>query len=94
MEGIHASDPGKHIRVTVGGEYLEIEKPKKLVYTWLWEGSPPETHTTTVTILLKKVGENKTEVTLIHTGFADENMKKDHNQGWEPTFRRLEKFLS
>jgi uncharacterized protein YndB with AHSA1/START domain len=93
MVGVHPGDD-KSMNVAVGGEYLEIERPNKLVYTWLWEGAPKETHTTTVQVMLKKIGENKTELTLIHSGFPDDNMEMQHNQGWISTLNNLERFLS
>lgn len=93
MEGHDMPDPSHNGKVTVAGEYLEIDKPNKLVYTWLWEGLPAETHKTTVTILLKKLDENRTELTLIHAGFADDKMQQEHNTGWLSTLKKLEEFL-
>lgn len=79
--------------LTLNGKYLEIDKPHKLVYTWLWEGQDPQTHNTTVTILLSKLEENKTEVILIHSGFPDQNMVDEHTFGWNSTLKNLQKFL-
>jgi uncharacterized protein YndB with AHSA1/START domain len=93
MEGSTAEDPNHTRQLAVVGEYLEIEKPNKLVFTWLWEGSPRETHTTTVTILLQKIDEGITKLTLLHTGFVDENMQNEHKMGWISTLGKLEKFL-
>jgi len=36
--------------VTVHGRFLKIEPPRKLVYTWLWDGAFAEMPETTVTI--------------------------------------------
>jgi uncharacterized protein YndB with AHSA1/START domain len=94
MEGNPTGSEGGDMRHTVGGKYIEIEEPKKLVYSWLWEGQNPETHTTTITLLFKELGEGKTEFTLIQTGFPDENMVNEHNQGWTSTLRKLTKFLT
>ncbi len=93
MEGHNMPDPAHNGRMAVGGKYLEIEKPNKLVYTWLWENAPAETHTTTITILLKELSDLQTEMTLIHSGFADGNMRHEHNMGWNSTFNKLERFL-
>lgn len=94
MEGHNMPDPKHNGRLTVGGKYLVIEKPRRLVFTWLWEGSPVDTHTTKVEIHLRKVDADKTEMTLIHSGFADDNMQKEHTMGWTSTFHKLEKFLN
>lgn len=77
----------------VGGKYIEIDKPNKLVFSWLWEGQNPETHTTTMTILLNKVEENKTELTLIQTGFPDQNMVEEHTAGWKEILGILDEYL-
>ena len=52
MEGHNMPNPEHNGKMAVSGAYLEIEKPTKLVYTWLWDKAHPETHTTTITILL------------------------------------------
>lgn len=94
MEGHDMPNPAHNGKMAITGEYLEIEKPTKLVYTWLWEGAPAGTHTTTVTILLRKLDEERTELTLIHSGFADENMYNEHNKGWVSTLKSLQQFLA
>ena len=93
MEGENLEVAPHSGTVIVGGKYLEIDKPNKLSFTWLWEGAPEETHTTKVTVLLKRLTKSKTEVTLIHTGFPDEDMRQEHNRGWNSTFRKLNKCL-
>ena len=94
MEGDMTNGKEHAHSLLLSGKYLEIEKPNKLVYTWLWEGQPADTHNTTVTVLLKKVDDNKTEVTLLHTGFPDQNMVDEHTFGWNSTLKNLEKFLT
>lgn len=93
MEGHNMPNPTHNGLMAVGGKYLEIEKPNKLVFSWLWENAPTETHTTKIMILLKKISEQKTEMTLIHTDFADDNMRHEHDMGWNSTFKKLEQFL-
>lgn len=93
MEGHDMHDPTHNGIMPVGGKYLEIEKPNKLVFSWLWENAPAKTHTTKITILLIKIDEEKTEMTLIHSDFADDNMRHEHDMGWKSTFNKLEQFL-
>ncbi len=87
-------EEGEYHDIPAGGKYIEIDKPNKLVFSWLWEGQNPETHTTTMTILLKKLEENKTELTLIQTGFPDQNMVNEHTHGWTEILSLLEEYLT
>ncbi len=78
----------------VQGKYLEYNEPHKLVFTWGWKDAPQDAKPTTVMIEFKSVGDNKTEVTLTHSGFTDEADRKQHNGGWIGTYNKLEKYLS
>lgn len=76
----------------VGGEYLEVEPPHRLVMTWKapWDGD----NVTTVTYTLEPV-ENGTRLTLRHDGFgARHDSCRDHGSGWERVLGWLGDFLS
>lgn len=76
---------------TAYGVYKEIIEPTKLVYTWSWEHTDgPET---TVTILLTDLGE-RTEVELLHEGFAAPDVAEHHSQGWTGIFTNLSNYLN
>jgi len=66
---------------SVGGEYLEIDPPRRLVQTWRagWDGSFP----TTLTYRLEPI-EGGTRLTLRHEGFGEraESCTR-HAVGWE-----------
>jgi len=76
------------------GTFRAIEKPKRLVMTWQWEGEGGMGGgETVVTVELRAIGQ-KTEMTMTHAGFADEKEKTMHNQGWSSSFNKLEKVLA
>jgi uncharacterized protein YndB with AHSA1/START domain len=75
----------------VAGVYKEIENPRKIVFTWIWEGDPGVE--TLVTIDLRKKGTG-TELTLTHTKFSDEKTRDMHNQGWVGCVGRLENLFA
>lgn len=89
---MNAPDGGKH---KLRGTFKKIERPRKLVLTWQWEGGEGDMggDETLVTVELADVG-GKTEMVFTHSGFATEAAKNNHNQGWTGSFNKLEKVLS
>jgi uncharacterized protein YndB with AHSA1/START domain len=61
------------------GEYLEIDRPRKLVFTWFSKATALAK--STVTIELRAVTGGKTELTLTHVGMPQDEME-NHNRGW------------
>jgi uncharacterized protein YndB with AHSA1/START domain len=63
---------------------LEISENKKLVYSW---SGPFMEGNTTVSIQLSRK-DDKTELILIHSGFAanQEDVKENHSKGWDERF--------
>jgi uncharacterized protein YndB with AHSA1/START domain len=77
-------DPGSGATHTVGGEYLEVDAPVRLVYTWTWEGDPDEmsgSANSVVTVGFHAEGAG-TRVVLDHTGFATDEIRAKHDHGW------------
>ena len=61
------------------GQYLKVEKPNKLVFTW---ESPFSTDDSTVTILFNSIDETTTEINFTHLKFKDEQARSNHEGGW------------
>jgi uncharacterized protein YndB with AHSA1/START domain len=75
----------------VGGEFVEIDPPKKLVQTWApkWVDGPP----TKVTYRLDAI-EGGTRITVRHEGFGDAaEACRSHTAGWERVFSWLATWL-
>jgi uncharacterized protein YndB with AHSA1/START domain len=74
----------------VGGEYREVVRPHKLVYTWCWQGSdgPHPGHVSLVTIEFRADGD-ATTVVLEHSGLASQESREGHGAGWRATFDNL-----
>ncbi len=64
------------------GEFLEIVPYDKIVFTWCQNGQESEKPDTTVTVLLKDQS-GKTHLTIIHTGFKDQELVDQHRGGWD-----------
>ena len=76
-------------RVAAAGEFIEVEPPKRLVYTWGWEGNtavPPGSSRVEVTFEPENGG---TLVRVVHSGLPDDEQAAQHAVGWEHYFLRL-----
>jgi len=61
------------------GRFIEIVGPARLQYSWM----SPNTagHETLVTVTFEKKGDG-TLLTLVHSGFPNDDWAKMHNKGW------------
>ncbi|MGQ0573343.1 MAG: SRPBCC family protein [Pseudonocardia sp.] len=81
---------GEHV---VGGEYLEVQPPHRLVYTWAWEGAdaagggPP---TTLVAVEFRPEAGGGTTVVVTHTGFPGPAERDQHATGWAACLANLD----
>ena len=82
-------------RLNLGGKYLEIAEPERLVFThqWMDENWNPVSPETTVTVTLTARG-GKTEMNFRQTGFDSAGSRYGHNGGWTESFDKLAELLS
>jgi uncharacterized protein YndB with AHSA1/START domain len=75
-------DPTTGATYTVGGEYREVTRPERLVYSWRWEsgGEDPD-HTSTVTVEFLGEGE-RTTIVLEHSDLPTAESRDAHREGW------------
>jgi uncharacterized protein YndB with AHSA1/START domain len=87
--------PGGVFRINVTGsdvargEYVEIDAPRRVVFTFGWEseGSPLPPGASTVEVTLVPDGDG-TLLRLVHTGVPDE-IRAGSTQGWDHYLPRL-----
>lgn len=69
------------------GEYLEVDRPRRLRFSWISDASPADLKSTvTVDIIAKG---DQTEVVLLHEGHLDEPSRADHEAGWTEIVEKL-----
>ena len=73
------------------GEYREIDRPEKLVFTWFWE-TQPEHGETTITLEFLYL-DDKTEMILTQEHFPNVKSRDGHGNGWTMCFDSLTRFL-
>jgi uncharacterized protein YndB with AHSA1/START domain len=72
------------------GEYLELDKPHRLVFTWGWDGNegvPPGS--STIEVELTPQGEG-TNVRFVHRDLPSVEAVASHAEGWNHYLPRLE----
>ena len=71
------------------GEYLEVDPPGRLVFTWGWEGNPDvPPGSSTVEVSLEPEGTG-TVLTLRHIGLPNGEAAAMHEDGWRLYTGRL-----
>jgi len=73
------------------GEYLEVEKPKRLVMSWQWTtgGEPDEAGNLSRLVFDLEPIDIGTELTLTHTQLKTEASRISHEQGWAGAVDKL-----
>jgi uncharacterized protein YndB with AHSA1/START domain len=81
---------GPAVGIAVSGEYVAVEPPHKLIFTWAWDGEDDET---LVTVDLTATAGG-TDVRLRHEKFGTDEQRDEHTQGWYDCLDRLPTWLS
>lgn len=85
---MHAPDGSTY---TCFGTFREVDAPKRLSYTWSWEGQPPMD--TLVAFELAGDGDS-TKLRFSHTGFSSAEAREQHRMGWTGSLDRLARSIS
>jgi uncharacterized protein YndB with AHSA1/START domain len=69
------------------GTYREIDRPRRLVFTW----SSPSTHfrESIVTVTFQPSSKSSTVVEIHQVGLPDEQARDSHQAGWSDSLREL-----
>ncbi len=77
-------------RHDVGGEYLEVQQNRKLVFTWAWKSTPDRE--SLVTLTFRPSGDG-TDFTMVHGQFFDNTARDNHEFGWTGALAKLERLM-
>ena len=83
-------NPHDDVEYGGGGRYTEIDRPRRLAFTWLWDD-------TTSRQLIEIDFEERDGATVVrfsHGGLWDEQAVRDHEGGWTRCFDNLERELA
>ena len=73
------------------GEYLEIERPARVVSTWTWLGDE-SVGESRIEIDLRAI-ETGTELTFTHALLADDDERRGHEEGWNGALDKLQRLF-
>ena len=78
---------------TASGEFVALDPPRRLVYTWGWEPSGAEAHpvppgSSTIEIELTSDG-NGTTLRFTHRNLPSAKATESHTHGWDHYLQRL-----
>jgi uncharacterized protein YndB with AHSA1/START domain len=88
-----AMQPPDGVLFYLSGEFLEVDSPTRLAYTFRWEDPDPDDRETVVTFALCDVGES-TELSVGQGVFVTEGRRALHEQGWTESLERLQELMS
>jgi len=77
----------------LAGEFLVVEPPERLSFTFRWEEPDPDDQETVATLTLTGRGD-ETEVALVQGPFRTEARRELHHGGWTDSLDRLAAALS
>lgn len=75
----------------VGGEYLAIDPPNSVSFTWAWQNEPAEVSHVEYRLSPADAG---TTLTLIHTRLPSVESRDMHGTGWNAALDKLIPFLA
>lgn len=78
-------DPGKDAEYGGSGTYTEIDPPTRLAFTWTWDSDGRQT----LIELDFLEADGATTVLLTHRNLADEESRRDHEDGWAKCLENL-----
>jgi uncharacterized protein YndB with AHSA1/START domain len=84
--------PPAYRSVHVVGEFLEVEPPERLVYTFRWEGMLVDYGEMVVTVEFRDLG-GSTELALTHEHQRVRSARAFHRWGWTGSLERLGRLL-
>jgi uncharacterized protein YndB with AHSA1/START domain len=78
----------------VGGVFLTVAAPEKLVYTWVWEGPDENAGAETLVTVEFIESGRETELVLTHERFPNRETRDKHEAGWAGVLGSMVAFVS
>ena len=76
-------------RVEAAGEFVEVDPPRRVVFTWGWTQGVAVAPGSTRVVVTLEAENGGTRVVLRHYGLPDDELRAHHGEGWEMYLDRL-----
>ena len=76
------------------GEFIEVDPPRSLSYTFRWQPPDVDDRETVVRLSLRELNDMATELLFTQGDFATEQRRQVHEDGWTQTLDKLEGLVS
>jgi uncharacterized protein YndB with AHSA1/START domain len=84
-------DPAAGADHSASGEYMAIDRPKRLAFTWTWDHDPDNTMLIELEFTER---DGRTTVVMVNSGLPTEKDRNEHERGWHACYDNLERVLS
>lgn len=82
-------------RYKVTGDVLQVDPPHSVELSWGWHDENDDRgHESQVRMEVTSDGKGGSHFRLIHSGLADDESARNHNQGWTSSFVKLERMAN
>jgi len=90
LHQVHVGEEGERAgqRFHMNGEFVEVEYPSRVVFTWAWEEDTLATDEPSVVEVTLSPEGSATLVRLVHRGLP-EAQRAGHDEGWARLLERL-----
>jgi uncharacterized protein YndB with AHSA1/START domain len=83
-------NPHEDVEYGGGGRYTEIDPPRRLAFTWIWDD---DDRRQLIEIDFEEA-DGSTTVRFTHSNLWDEESVRSHENGWSNAFDNLERELA
>ena len=77
----------------MAGRFVEIERERRIVYTFAWEEHPEQPRVETLVTVTFREHNGKTIQTFHQTPFLDVDARDSHTIGWSECFDRVQAYV-
>jgi len=81
-------------KMTIQGEYREVQPGQRIVFTWQWQDDEDWKECVSVVTVDLSDRAGGTEVRLTHTQLPNQESRDSHNEGWNSVLEKLETFVT